>query len=182
LRAAAIRGGAARVPEGDRFVSAVRQARRCVAEGGLLQLRARAVGCGAHGVADSDARLSRHDGRAARNQPPRSSRAGGGLSVVAASPFDGVTRGEAAALRLKITEIFHSIQGEALYAGWPTVFVRLTGCPLRCRYCDTAYAFGGGEWRTGGEILEQVASFGTRYVCVTGGEPLAQPRCIALLE
>lgn len=104
------------------------------------------------------------------------------MSVVAASPFAGVTRGEAAALRLKITEIFHSIQGEALYAGWPTVFVRLTGCPLRCRYCDTEYAFGGGEWRTGGEILEQVASFGSRYVCVTGGEPLAQPRCIALLE
>jgi 7-carboxy-7-deazaguanine synthase len=83
--------------------------------------------------------------------------------------------------RLKITEIFLSIQGEALSSGWPTVFVRLTGCPLRCRYCDTAYAFGGGEWRTIGEILTEVERHGTRFVCVTGGEPLAQPRCASLL-
>jgi 7-carboxy-7-deazaguanine synthase len=83
--------------------------------------------------------------------------------------------------RLKITEIFHSIQGEAQFSGWPTVFVRLTGCPLRCRYCDTAYAFGGGEWRRIGEVVDEVARHGTRYVCVTGGEPLAQPRCLPLL-
>ncbi len=83
--------------------------------------------------------------------------------------------------RLKITEIFHSIQGEALTSGWPTVFVRLTGCPLRCGYCDTAYAFGGGEWWTIGEVLEEVGRHGPRFVCVTGGEPLAQPRCSALL-
>lgn len=103
------------------------------------------------------------------------------MSAAAASPARRVS-GDEAALRLKISEIFHSIQGEALYAGWPTVFVRLTGCPLRCRYCDTAYAFGGGEWRTCGEILDQVASFAARHVCVTGGEPLAQSRCPALLE
>ena len=83
--------------------------------------------------------------------------------------------------RLKITEIFFSIQGEAVFSGWPTVFVRLTGCPLRCQYCDTAYAFTGGEWRTFAEIETEVRRFGTPHVCVTGGEPLAQPRCAALL-
>ena len=88
----------------------------------------------------------------------------------------------AAADRLKITEIFLSLQGEARDAGWPTVFVRLTGCPLRCQYCDTAYAFFGGEWRGIDEILAEVASHGVRHVCVTGGEPLAQKRCIELLR
>lgn len=88
---------------------------------------------------------------------------------------------EAAAARLKITEIFFSIQGEASASGWPTVFVRLTGCPLRCQYCDTAYAFSGGDWRTFAEIEAEIRRHGTRYVCVTGGEPLAQPRCAALL-
>jgi 7-carboxy-7-deazaguanine synthase len=83
--------------------------------------------------------------------------------------------------RLKITEIFFSIQGEALFSGWPTVFVRLTGCPLRCQYCDTAYAFTGGEWWSLPEILAEVRRHSTPYVCVTGGEPLAQPRCAALL-
>ncbi len=87
-----------------------------------------------------------------------------------------------AADRLKITEIFLSLQGEARDAGWPTVFVRLTGCPLRCQYCDTAYAFFGGEWRTIDEILDEVAAHGVRHVCVTGGEPLAQKRCIELLR
>ena len=88
---------------------------------------------------------------------------------------------EAANPRLKITEIFFSIQGEACFSGWPTVFVRLTGCPLRCQYCDTAYAFTGGEWRSFAEIEAEVRRHGTPYVCVTGGEPLAQPRCAALL-
>ena len=83
--------------------------------------------------------------------------------------------------RIKVTEVFHSLQGEAAFSGWPTVFIRLTGCPLRCQYCDTAYAFHGGEWRSIRELAEQAASFGTPYVCVTGGEPLAQPRCHALL-
>ncbi len=83
---------------------------------------------------------------------------------------------------LRITEIFFSLQGEARTAGLPTVFVRLTGCPLRCQYCDTAYAFSGGELLTLDAILEQVASYRPRYVCVTGGEPLAQPNCIPLLE
>lgn len=83
---------------------------------------------------------------------------------------------------LRITEIFYSLQGETRTAGLPTVFVRLTGCPLRCQYCDTAYAFSGGEIMTLDAILERVASYKPRYVCVTGGEPLAQPNCIPLLE
>src|SRR5437867_5257294 len=84
--------------------------------------------------------------------------------------------------RLRITEIFHSLQGEARDVGWPTVFVRLTGCPLRCTYCDTEYAFYGGNWRTIDSILEEVAGYGAKHVCVTGGEPLAQKRCIDLLR
>lgn len=84
--------------------------------------------------------------------------------------------------RLKISEIFFSIQGEAEYSGLPTVFIRLTGCPLRCQYCDTEYAFSGGQWRTIDEILLEAASHGARHVCVTGGEPLAQSRCHALLS
>lgn len=83
---------------------------------------------------------------------------------------------------LRITEIFYSLQGEALTVGLPTVFVRLTGCPLRCQYCDTEYAFHGGERLTQAQVLEQVAAFSPRYICVTGGEPLAQPSCIALLS
>jgi len=84
--------------------------------------------------------------------------------------------------RLKLTEIFLSLQGEARDAGWPSVFVRLTGCPLRCQYCDTAYAFHGGEWWEIDAILAEVARHGVRHVCVTGGEPLAQKRCIGLLQ
>lgn len=84
--------------------------------------------------------------------------------------------------RLRITEIFLSLQGEARDAGWPTVFVRLTGCPLRCLYCDTAYAFHGGEWMDIDDIVAMATSHGVRHVCVTGGEPLAQKRCIQLLE
>src|ERR1700758_5443514 len=84
--------------------------------------------------------------------------------------------------RLRVTEIFHSLQGEADTAGIPTVFVRLTGCPLRCQYCDTAYAFHGGEWWELPAILDRVRSYGARYVCVTGGEPLAQKGCAHLLS
>jgi 7-carboxy-7-deazaguanine synthase len=83
--------------------------------------------------------------------------------------------------RVKLTEIFLSIQGESDSVGWPTVFVRLTGCPLRCHYCDTAYAFHGGEWFALDAVLERVASYSTRHVCVTGGEPLAQKGCTQLL-
>jgi 7-carboxy-7-deazaguanine synthase len=84
--------------------------------------------------------------------------------------------------RLKITEIFFSLQGEADTVGFPTVFVRLTGCPLRCQYCDTTYAFHGGEWLSFDQVLGRVAEFAPRYVCVTGGEPLAQKNCLPLLE
>src|SRR5215467_663640 len=84
--------------------------------------------------------------------------------------------------RLRITEIFHSLQGEADTVGVPTVFVRLTGCPLRCQYCDTAYAFHGGEWWELPAILARVRQYDTHYVCVTGGEPLAQKGCTVLLE
>ena len=87
----------------------------------------------------------------------------------------------AAVNRLKITEIFLSLQGESALVGWPTVFVRLTGCPLRCQYCDTAYAFHGGEWRSLQQVLDDVAGHGVRHVCVTGGEPLAQKACLPLL-
>src|SRR6476620_7532122 len=88
----------------------------------------------------------------------------------------------ASADRLKLTEIFLSLQGEARDAGWPTVFVRLTGCPLRCQYCDTAYAFHGGDWWEVEAIVARVRELGTKYVCVTGGEPLAQKTCIELLQ
>ncbi len=89
--------------------------------------------------------------------------------------------------KLRITEIFYSLQGESRSMGFPTVFVRLTGCPLRCGYCDTAYAFQGGEWLSMGEILEEVADLhgsnnNPHYVTVTGGEPLAQKNCQTLLE
>jgi len=89
--------------------------------------------------------------------------------------------GTAAAVRLRITEIFASVQGESSRVGLPTVFVRLTGCPLRCSWCDTAYAFTGGSTRTLDDILAEVARHGLRHVCVTGGEPLAQKGCLALL-
>lgn len=83
---------------------------------------------------------------------------------------------------LRITEIFYSLQGESTTSGLPTVFIRLTGCPLRCQYCDTAYAFNGGHIVSMDAILEKVASYHCKYVCVTGGEPLAQPGCIDLLK
>lgn len=104
------------------------------------------------------------------------------MSINTALSAESAPAATAAADRLKITEIFLSLQGEARDAGWPTVFVRLTGCPLRCVYCDTAYAFHGGEWRGIDEILDEVARHGVRHVCVTGGEPLAQKRCLDLLR
>ncbi|MDD5277640.1 MAG: 7-carboxy-7-deazaguanine synthase QueE [Methylovulum sp.] len=82
---------------------------------------------------------------------------------------------------LRITEIFYSLQGESNTVGLPTVFIRLTGCPLRCGYCDTAYAFTGGKKLTLAAILSEVEQYGCRYVTVTGGEPLAQPGCLELM-
>lgn len=84
--------------------------------------------------------------------------------------------------RLRLTEIFFSLQGETRTVGLPTVFIRLTGCPLRCGYCDTAYAFQGGNWVEIDDILKQVSEYGARYVTVTGGEPLAQKPCLELLK
>jgi len=83
---------------------------------------------------------------------------------------------------LNITEIFYSLQGEAKEVGIPTVFVRLTGCPLRCNYCDTAYAFKGNNPLSIASIMEQVEKYNTHYVCVTGGEPMAQRNCLILLD
>ena len=83
---------------------------------------------------------------------------------------------------LRITEIFLSIQGEAATVGYPTVFVRLTGCPLRCGYCDSEYAFYGGEKKAIDQLVEQVKEYNVNHVCVTGGEPLAQPNCLLLLS
>ena len=84
-------------------------------------------------------------------------------------------------MQLRITEIFYSLQGETSRIGLPTVFIRLTGCPLRCLYCDTAYAFNGGKSTSITDILRQVAGYAPRYVTVTGGEPLAQKNCLVLL-
>lgn len=84
--------------------------------------------------------------------------------------------------KLRVTEIFYSLQGESRTVGMPTVFIRLTGCPLRCGYCDTAYAFHGGEWRSTDDVLQQVAAYRSRYITVTGGEPLAQKPCLILLK
>ncbi|MFT3760776.1 7-carboxy-7-deazaguanine synthase QueE [Thauera sp.] len=88
----------------------------------------------------------------------------------------------AAAVKLRITEIFASVQGESTRVGLPTVFVRLTGCPLRCTWCDTAYAFTGGQSRSLDDIMGEVASHGLRDVCVSGGEPLSQKSCLVLLR
>ena len=85
-------------------------------------------------------------------------------------------------MKLKIHEIFYSLQGESSRVGLPTVFVRLTGCPMRCVYCDTAYAFSGGSNMEIGDILTKVAEYGAKYVTVTGGEPLAQKGCLVLLK
>ncbi len=98
--------------------------------------------------------------------------------MTAASGSEPVPRDE----RLRITEIFYSLQGESRPAGLPTVFVRLTGCPLRCVYCDTAYAFHGGTLRYVDDIVDEVAGYGVSRVCVTGGEPLAQRNCLRLLR
>lgn len=87
-----------------------------------------------------------------------------------------------AKVQLRISEIFLSLQGEGPAVGWPTTFIRLTGCPLRCHYCDTAYAFSGGTLRSLDEIMAETTRHGARHVCVTGGEPLAQPLCLELLK
>lgn len=91
------------------------------------------------------------------------------------------SRPSAQTLRLRVSEVFLSLQGEAAATGWPTVFVRLTGCPLRCVWCDTEYAFHGGQSRDVESVVAEVADYGVRHVCVTGGEPLAQKNCQPLL-
>lgn len=104
------------------------------------------------------------------------------MSPAEQTTSDSAVSASSGMARVKLTEIFLSIQGEADSVGWPTVFVRLTGCPLRCQYCDTAYAFYGGEWFAIEDVLERVAAYNTRHVCVTGGEPLAQKGCLPLLQ
>jgi 7-carboxy-7-deazaguanine synthase len=99
-----------------------------------------------------------------------------------ARPLEAVSEPRTGAARLRVTEIFHSLQGEARTVGWPTVFVRLTGCPLRCHYCDTEYAFSGGESMSLEQVLSEVSTYAPRHVTVTGGEPLAQPACLPLLN
>jgi len=101
---------------------------------------------------------------------------------MAASPGSVADEGLDPAERLKITETFYSLQGEADAVGWPTFFIRLTGCPLRCRYCDTEYAFYGGTWRSVDDLVAEALDAGARRVCVTGGEPLAQKNCLKLLS
>ena len=96
--------------------------------------------------------------------------------------MSAVETAPATAVRLRITEIFASLQGESTRVGLPTVFVRLTGCPLRCSWCDTAYAFTGGESRTLDAVLQDIASHGLKHVCVTGGEPLSQKASLALMS
>lgn len=85
-------------------------------------------------------------------------------------------------IKLRLTEVFYSLQGESTCMGLPTVFIRLTGCPLRCQYCDTAYAFKGGQLISLATLMNKVASYACQQICVTGGEPLAQPGCISLLQ
>ncbi len=89
---------------------------------------------------------------------------------------------ESSQAKLRITEVFYSLQGEARTVGVPTVFVRLTGCPLRCQYCDTEYAFQGGDWWSLDSIIAEVVQYQAAHVTVTGGEPLAQPNCLPLLS
>jgi 7-carboxy-7-deazaguanine synthase len=103
------------------------------------------------------------------------------MRVMAASPSPTNAAPRPEAETLRITEVFHSLQGETRRVGLPTVFVRLTGCPLRCHYCDTAYAFHGGRRLSLEEVMNAVGRHATRYVTVTGGEPLAQPACFTLL-
>lgn len=106
-----------------------------------------------------------------------------GLAAVLNANGDAAQLGPSASpeQRLRISEVFHSLQGEADAVGWRTVFVRLTGCPLRCAWCDTEYAFHGGQWRTIDDVIAAVAIHEVHHVCVTGGEPLAQKRCLGLL-
>jgi 7-carboxy-7-deazaguanine synthase len=139
----------------------------------------------------TDAQLPLRDGGVEPSgAPPRSTPAGTpsrsddpSAAGGAASQLLPQTAGSASnVLQLRITEIFYSLQGETSRVGLPTVFIRLTGCPLRCTYCDTAYAFTGGQSMSLTDILRQVATYAPRYVTVTGGEPLAQKNCLLLLK
>lgn len=104
--------------------------------------------------------------------------AGEATALRAAEPRTALPADE----RLRVSEIFYSLQGESTFAGLPCVFVRLTGCQMRCRWCDTEYAFYGGAWRTREEVLAEVAGYGCSLVEVTGGEPLLQPGVLPLMS
>lgn len=128
-------------------------------------------------LADIEAQLPPRDGGVETSGAPA-----GGTPVGAPSRCDVPSAAGGSAAQLRITEIFYSLQGETSRVGLPTVFIRLTGCPLRCTYCDTAYAFSGGKTLSLNEILKRVAEYAPQYVTVTGGEPLAQKNCLPLLS
>ena len=152
-----------------RQISAIAQGARCAFQDRLLPLRdqtvAKAMKCSLKLSRDSPTRLPVNWRSTPRENGDRET-----LS-------DHAVKSE----RLRINEIFHSLQGEADSVGFPTVFVRLTGCPLRCQYCDTEYAFHAGDWLDLDSVLSG-ARVDATHVCVTGGEPLAQPNCLVLLE
>src|SRR5208282_5426715 len=157
-------------------VSPVAQVARRAAQGRLLRLRAETVAsrerCARAGRVELPGYSCRTFGAATARQNE------GGEALRWRSSMSEETPKRA---RLRINEIFHSLQGEADAVGFRTVFVRLTGCPLRCQYCDTEYAFHAGEWHDIDAILDRVQEYATPHVCVTGGEPLAQPNCRLLL-
>src|SRR5262249_54450911 len=163
-----------RVPAGHGEVAGLAQGAGCAGEDRLHPVRARQERRRARHARRRGAPLSRQRGRAAGDGAPE---APAEMNASARDVDDvGVAR------RLRITEIFYSLQGEADTVGFPTVFIRLTGCPLRCQYCDTTYAFQGGEWQSVDAVLARVREFTPRFVCVTGGEPLAQKNCLTLLQ
>src|SRR5690606_2413552 len=166
---------------------AKRQGTGCHAQDWLLPVRAEAMGCCGSDAQLGTRNLSGHHRGASGTGPAACAPAREQALTAAPGPvmsdafLSDAPSPTVASERLRITEIFHSLQGESDSIGWPTVFVRLTGCPLRCVWGDTEYSFHGGEWQDIEAILSRVEAFGAHHVCVTGGEPLAQKRCLSLL-
>ncbi len=183
LRDAEVQGCAGGIRDGHRQVPPVAQDSGCAAEDGLLQLRVETLRSGAQGAVHGGAELCRdHRGAPRGSAPSGDGRRGALTQHPDRPPWRRLPRPPRRAVpSCASAKYFHSIQGESSTVGQPTVFVRLTGCPLRCVYCDTAYAFSGGQLQELAAIVAAVAGHGARHVCVTGGEPLAQPGCRALL-